>query len=75
MKLLDLPAITHLDPSNTEFDFHATTKQFFYKYVHDEKMFMIFVIPDNHDCGIAGGLQIAQSFEKGLQRNIVFIED
>lgn len=70
MILIDLPGITHLDPLNTEFDIHAATKEIVEKYVQNENMIVLVVIPANNDFGNAVALQIAQSFDTAGQRTI-----
>ncbi|CAN8067994.1 unnamed protein product [Agarophyton chilense] len=71
MTLIDLPGITHVDVDGHEnFDIHEVTSSMVNKYVMNENMVVLVVIPANDDFGNAEALRIAQSHDKDGERTI-----
>lgn len=63
MTLIDLPGITHIDATNSEFDIHEVTANMVRKYVENDNMIVLVVIPANDDFGNAEALRIAREFD------------
>lgn len=70
MTMIDLPGITHVDPSNIGFDVHAATSDMVKKYASNKSMIMLVVIPANDDFSNAEALRIAQSYDPNGERTI-----
>ena len=68
MTLIDLPGITHVDVKNEAFDIHGVTAGMVKKYVSNDNMVVLVVIPANDDFGNSEALRIAQEFDpKGVR--------
>lgn len=70
MTLIDLPGITHVDVKNEAFDIHGVTAAMVKKYVSNENMVVLVVIPANDDFGNSEALRIAQEFDPEGVRTI-----
>lgn len=70
MTLIDLPGITHVDATNEAFDIHQVTSAMVSKYIDNNNMIVLVVIPANDDFGNSEALRIAQTFDKDGNRTI-----
>ncbi|KAI0557988.1 Dynamin [Gracilaria domingensis] len=71
MTLIDLPGITHVDvDGRDDFDIHDVTSSMVHKYVKNDNMVVLVVIPANDDFGNAEALRIAQLYDKEGKRTI-----
>lgn len=71
MTFIDLPGITHVDlDTGGNFDIHGVTSSMVDKYVSNENMVVLVVIPANDDFGNAEALRIAQKYDKDGKRTI-----
>lgn len=70
MTLIDLPGITHVDPSHPDFDIHSVTAGMVRKYVENKSMVVLVVIPANDDFGNSEALRISQEKDEHGERTI-----
>lgn len=60
MTLIDLPGITHVNTADSTTDIHAVTKNMVQKYVREENMIVLVVIPAVDDFGNQEAIQIVK---------------
>lgn len=70
MTLIDLPGITHFDPVNEHFDIHAATCDIVRKYVADDNIIMLVVIPATEDFSNSEALRIALQYDPTGERTV-----
>lgn len=70
MTLIDLPGITHFDPVNEHFDIHAATCDIVRKYIADDNIIMLVVIPATEDFANSEALRIALQYDPSGERTV-----
>eukprot|EP00942_MAST-04A_sp_MAST-4A-sp1_P006192 g6192.t1 len=70
MTLIDLPGITHHDAQNENFDIHKVTVDMVRKYIQNDDMIVLVVIPANDDFGNAEALSLVKKIDGAELRSI-----
>ena len=70
MTLIDLPGITHVDVNDDSFDIHAATANMVNRYISNDNMIILVVIPATDDFGNAEALQMVKKSDGGESRCI-----
>lgn len=68
--LIDLPGITHMSVNNIQDDIHAQTTSLVNKYISNERMIIICVVPAQDDFANSEAIKISKKIDTGGNRTL-----